>query len=190
MTKRIGLFCLWIVLVGCFLAASAHAQTAPATPPDLLEGAQSFAVTGNFAASSGNATNNGASASMEFRFSTHVYGRVDQFGLSNPSGTMLSFAELQGKWAFSHLIKPNQYFDTNPILISAHAGPGILKSPSGAVAFAGAIGVSVDYVLPGMSGKMFLRPIDVTVAYSRGLANNFAVLGTWTAVQTGLGLRF
>jgi hypothetical protein len=163
----------------CFLAIGAQAQTAPS--------GYQFAVSGSYSASSGNATNNGMQNTIEYALTPHNprgWGvRLDTFGLNNPSSTTLQLAEGQYKVQGSKLSKAIP----NGIDLGLHAGFGCVKAPGGGMGFAAGVGLSADY---NITKFMFVRVLDVTYAYSRGLANNNAVLGNYVSAAAGIGFKF
>lgn len=189
------LFCLWVLIFLLVAVRPSQAQTTPPATPapsvvnvqDLLDGGYSFAMYGGFSATSGATTKNGPTLGFEKQIKKHAYVRLDQWGVNDLAGSTLSFMQAQAKYSLAHLIKPTVFFNSKPILLSVHAGPGILKSPAGAVHFAAAAGVSVDY----STGKgTFIRMIEFTHAYSRGLANNGLNLGNYNSITTGFGWQF
>lgn len=184
--KRI-LSCVPLAFFLGLCAVVAQAQTAPPDPFASLENGYPITISGNYSASSGNATNNGVQTTLEYRLAKHVDARVDQFGLNKPSATMLSLAEVQVKYSLAHIVKPTANFNSKPILLSFHAGPGAVKSPSGAMNFAIGAGVSIDYAV---SKVMHVRVLDYTYAYSRGIGNAGISLGNYSSVGTGLGFSF
>jgi hypothetical protein len=169
-----------VFLAVCFLAIGASAQT---TPPSGYQ----FAVSGTYSASSGNATNNGMQNTVEYSLTPHNprgWGvRLDTFGLNNPASTTVQLAEGQFKVQGSKLSKAIP----NGIDLGLHAGLGCVKSPAGAMGFAAGLGLSTDY---NVSKIFFVRVLDVTYAYSRGLANNRAVLGNYVSAAAGFGFKF
>ena len=177
---KIKLFAIFFAI--CFSASLAFAQTPPATPPGYQ-----FAVSGSYAASNSNATNNGMANTIEYSLTPHNprgWGvRLDTFGLNNPSSTTLQLAEGQFKVQGSKLSKAIPA----GIDLGLHAGLGSVKSPAGAMAFAVGLGLSADY---NVSKMFFIRVLDVTYAYSRGLANNGQVLGNYVSAAAGIGFKF
>jgi hypothetical protein len=174
------------IIVLALLLGSALSLTAQTAPPTTPPGYQ-FAVSGSYAASNGNATNNGMQNSIEYSLTPHNprgWGvRLDTFGLNNPASTTLQLAEGQFKVQGSKLSKAIP----NGIDLDLHAGLGCVKSPTGAMSFAAGLGMSADY---NVSKFFFVRVLDVTYAYSRGLANNGAVLGNYVSAAAGIGFKF
>ena len=173
--KGIG-FLLLFVLVVLFSVLASHAQT-PA-------GSQ-FSVSGSYASSSGNNTNNGMQNTVEWNLSGRWGARLDLFGLNKPAGTTWQLAEGQYKIPGDRLFKT-----TDPtfakILVGLHAGLGALKSPNGAMNFAAGAGASVDYNVTSM---LFVRVFDMTVGYSRGIGL-IGPVGTNVNVGAGVGINF
>jgi hypothetical protein len=170
-----------LVFLSCFAAAPLKAQTTPAGYP--------FAVSGMYSSSSGNATNNGMQNTIELSVTPRAprgwAARLDMFGLNNPQGATLQIGSGQYKFQAS------KWFGNAPLWQSVdlafHAGFGAMKSNAGAMAFAAGAGASADY---NVNKNFFVRVLDFTYAYSRGLGNNGIALGNYTSAAAGIGFKF
>jgi hypothetical protein len=149
-----------------------------------------FAVSGTYSSSSGNATNNGMQNTIELSLTNHAprgwAARLDMFGLNNPSGATLQLASGQYKVQASRLFKSGAPIWT-AVDLGFHAGFGALKSSAGAMAFAVGAGASADY---NVTPFFFVRVLDLTYAYSRGLGNNGVILGNFESAAVGIGFKF
>jgi hypothetical protein len=149
-----------------------------------------FAVSGTYSSSSGNATNNGMQNTIELSLTNHAprgwAARLDMFGLNNPSGATLQLASGQYKVQASRLFKSGAPIWT-AIDLGFHAGFGALKSSAGAMAFAAGTGASADY---NVTPFFFVRVLDLTYAYSRGLGNGGVILGNYESAAVGIGFKF
>ena len=166
-----------IFLAVCFCGGIAQAQT---------PSGYQFAVSGSYASSSGNATNNGMQNTIEWNMAGRWGARIDMFNLNNPSATTLSLAQGQYKVPMNRLFKTADP-TVSKLTLGTHFGLGVLKSPSGAANFAAGAGVSADY---NISSLLFVRVFDLTYAYSRGLGNNGIVVGNYVSAGAGFGFHF
>lgn len=184
MRERIGrligfvfLLCMWVLIFLLVAVQPSHAQTAPS--------GQQFAVSGSYASSSGNNTNNGMQNTVEWNMAGRWGARIDMFGLNRPAGATWSLAQGQYKIPGDRLFKTADP-TFQKLTFGLHAGLGVFKSPSGAASFAVGAGVSVDY---SVTNILFVRVLDVTDGYSRGVGN-IGPVGNYVDAGVGFGFRF
>lgn len=172
-----------VVAVLLLAVVTLGAQTTPPTQPS---GAP-FTITGAYAASSGNTINNGIQSTFEYAVHGRWSIRIDDIALANPSGTLINLGG--GQWK----IPANAIFGKNTppafanVFIGFHAGLGAVKAPGGSVSFGLGGGASVDYKV---NSFFFVRVLDVTDVYSRGLVPKNQILGNYNNVNVGAGIGF
>jgi len=171
------------IIVLALLFGSALSLTAQTPPPT---GAP-FTVTGAYAASSGNTINNGIQSTFEYAVRGRWSIRIDDIMLANPSGTLINLGGGQWKIPANAIFGHNSPSSFSKILVGLHAGLGAVKAPGGGVSFGLGGGGSVDYQ---MSSIFFVRVLDVTDVYSRGLVPHNQILGNYNSVAIGAGVGF
>lgn len=183
-----------IFLALCFSVVIAQAQT-PAQPSG-----EPFTVTGSFAASTSNTIKNGMQSTFEYSLHGRWSVRIDDIGLTNPSGTLINLGEGQWKIPARAIFGKSSPASFSNILIGLHAGLGAVKSANvkstnggasksanGGMSFAVGAGLSADYQV---SPFFFIRVVDVTDVYSRGLVPENQVFGNYNNVNVGAGIGF
>ena len=178
MKTRIGLL---IILLLTLSSTRLKAQT-PAPPTG-----EPFTITGSYAASLGNSIQNGMQSTFEYNVVGRWSIRIDEIGITNPSGTLVNLAEGQWKIPADRVFGKSSPASFSKILIGLHGGLGAVKNSSGGVSFAASFGGSVDYQL---SSFFFVRVADITDVYSRGLVPNNQQFGNYNNVNIGAGIGF
>jgi hypothetical protein len=166
------------------LVPLSYAQTTAPTPSP---SGYPFTVTGNFSASTSNTIKNGMQSTFEYAVHGRWSLRVDDIGLTAPSGTLINLGEGQWKIPANAIFGKSSPASFSNILIGIHAGLGAVKNAAGGVAFGAGVGMSADYKV---SSFFFIRVVDITDVYSRGLVPPNQLFGNYNNVNIGAGIGF
>jgi hypothetical protein len=154
-----------------------------------------FAITGALASSSSNALTNGVQSTFEYtvkpRTDDMLAGwslRVDD--ITTTAGQSINLGEAQWKIPASDALGKSFASASafKNVLIGIHGGLGAVKAAgTGSASFAVGAGLTVDYQVTNV---FFVRVVDLTDVYSRGLNPANQVFGNYNNLNVGSGIGF
>ena len=172
-----------LALAALLLAVVPLAKAQTPTPP---EGTWLISAGANYTTTTGGQLDNGSVETVQYHINDYFSARLDTFTLVG--GLVAPIARVQPQAALSHLIKGNEFINTDNILPFANIGGGAVISPNGAGTHpAFAVGGGVDYKI---NSTVTIRALEFDFLASTIIPSGHTTLSNVKALLTGVYFTF